>query len=58
MPGMESSPADRAVVTGVEVAEQLTARLRSARGDVSLMSGRMERESPLFHGTGENPLLF
>lgn len=38
--------------------EQLTQKLREPGKDISAVSGRIERDSPLFYGTGENPLLF
>ena len=37
--------------------EALSARLRES-ANIDRESGRMERESPLFFGTGANPLLF
>ena len=39
-------------------AEELTAILHSAKENISAKSGRMEREAPLFYGTGANPTLF
>lgn len=38
--------------------EEIEARLRSVRGDISALAGQMEREAPLFFGTGSNPTLF
>ena len=38
--------------------ETLTDQLRAPGKDISAAAGRMERDSPLFYGTGENPLLF
>lgn len=38
--------------------EEMEARLRSVRGDISARSGEIERNSPLFFGTGDNPGLF
>ena len=38
--------------------EQLTAKMREAKAYVSRKAGEMERESPLFFGTGQNPSLF
>ena len=38
--------------------ETLTDQLRTPGKDISAAAGRMERDSPLFYGTGENPLLF
>ena len=39
-------------------AEELTEQMRRPIADISTRAGRMERESPLFFGTGNNPLLF
>ena len=38
--------------------EELTEMLRSPKGDVSAKAGKMERDAPLFFGTGDNPTLF
>jgi len=38
--------------------QQLSQRWRESLGNISARSGRMERESPLFGGSGENPTLF
>jgi hypothetical protein len=56
--GLETCDTDRQIALGVAQAEELTARLRSTRGDISAKAGRMERESPLFFGTGDSPLLW
>jgi len=39
-------------------AVDLAAKMRTAKADVSEAAGIMERESPLFFGTGVNPALF
>jgi hypothetical protein len=39
-------------------AEALTEMLRTPKADISKRAGRLERESPLFHGKGDNPCLF
>lgn len=39
-------------------AREMTTQLRQPLKDVSKASGIMERESPLFYGTGNNPTLF
>jgi hypothetical protein len=39
-------------------AEELIAEMRRPLADISAKAGRMERDSPLFYGTGENPNLF
>jgi len=41
----------------VEAAE-LTARLIEPRPSIERRAGIMERESPLFYGTGDNPTLW
>jgi len=56
--GLETADADREKAAALSLAEDLTARLRSTRGDISARAGRLERESPLFWGTGDNPTLF
>jgi hypothetical protein len=56
--GCEKVARERAEAFAAAEGERLTARLRSARGDVSARAGEIERESPLFFGTGENPGLF
>ena len=38
--------------------EELTAEIRQPLKDISRAAGNMEREAPLFFGTGDNPLLF
>lgn len=38
--------------------EELTAKMLEAKQDISRKAGEMERESPLFYGTGSNPTLF
>ena len=56
--GMETVDKERAEALGIAQAEELTKILHSAKADVSDKAGRMERESPLFFGTGDNPTLF
>lgn len=48
--------ADRESAAAVS-GEELTAKMREAR-NVSAKAGDLERNSPLFFGTGENPGLF
>lgn len=55
---IEGSDAERVVAMAAAEGEALTAALRSPGRDVSARAGEMERESPLFFGTGDNPLLF
>ena len=56
--GLETCDTDRAEALGIAQAAELTARMRQTRGDISGKAGRMERDSPLFFGTGDNPTLF
>ena len=53
--GVEAERAEaRAEAEGLE----LTAEMRKPKADISKSAGRIERESPLFFGTGDNPSLF
>lgn len=56
--GMESAVTQQQSAAAVYAGEELTAKLQEPLGDISSRSGRIERESPLFFGTGENPDLF
>ncbi len=56
--GFGDVAADRAQAAGVAEGERLTEILRTPKADVSDKAGRIERDSPLFFGTGDNPLLF
>ena len=56
--GMETADQDRAEALAAAQAEELTAELRRPLGDISARSGKMEQHSPLFFGTGDNPLLW
>lgn len=49
---------EREAARQVAEAEELTARMRTVKADISRAAGEMEREAPLFYGTGENPSLF
>ncbi len=49
---------DRETIRQLELAAEMTAKLREPLKDVSRAAGIMERESPLFKGKGENPCLF
>lgn len=58
LPGMIGSDSAREAARGIAEAERLTEILHSKKADVSDRAGKMERKSPLFFGTGENPTLF
>lgn len=49
---------DREAARQLAQAEELTAELRRPLKDVSRAAGIIERESPLFFGSGYNPSLF
>ena len=42
----------------MQEAQDLTAQMRQPLEDVSAKAGKMERDAPLFFGTGANPGLF
>jgi hypothetical protein len=48
----------RAVAMAQSEGEKLAAKMREPVADISKEAGRIERESPLFFGTGDNPTLF
>ncbi len=56
--GMATVDQDRKTAAGVAQADELTAVMLTPRADISARAGRMERDSPLFFGTGSNPTLF
>jgi hypothetical protein len=56
--GMETTDQDREAARQAQQAQDLTAELRRPLRDISAKAGEMERRSPLFHGTGDNPTLF
>ena len=56
--GMESADQDRAEARAIAESEELTAELLKPKADISRKSGKLERESPLFWGTGDSPTLF
>ena len=54
----EGTDSDREKALAEVQREEMEARLRSVRGDISSKAGDMERDSPLFYGTGINATLF
>ena len=56
--GLETCDRDRAEALAAARAEELTAELRRPLKDISGKAGDMERNSPLFYGSGDNPTLF
>ena len=57
LPGCEDADLERRAAAGIAEAERLSAAMRETR-DISAKSGKIERDSPLFFSTGENPSLF
>ena len=58
LPGM-AEDVDRQAESAAELSgEELTAKLREPLADISKRTGKLEKDSPLFFGTGENPSLF
>lgn len=58
LPGMAGDVAAQAEAAAVEQAAELTDRMRQPRPSIDRAAGEMERNSPLFYGTGSNPTLF
>jgi hypothetical protein len=58
LPGLESAALERVAAEARAVVEEVERILREPLGNVSRKAGQMEREAPLFFGTGENPDLF
>jgi hypothetical protein len=56
--GMETSDRDRHEARAEAEREAMEAKMREPLGSISGKAGRMERDSPLFFGTGDNPTLF
>jgi hypothetical protein len=56
--GMEGADRERMEALAAAQAEELTAELRRPLADISAAAGQMERDAPLFFGTGDNPGLF
>lgn len=49
---------DRKEARAITEGEELTIEMKQPGRDISKRSGKLERDSPLFHGTGDNPGLF
>jgi hypothetical protein len=56
--GMETAVEEQSKAAALYTAEELTKRLLEPGPSIDKKSGEMERDSPLFHGTGDNPTLF
>jgi hypothetical protein len=53
-----SDALERQIALDAANTERMTQEMRQPLKDVSRAAGILERESPLFFGTGSNPLLF
>ena len=58
LPGMEKADKDRAAALAKAEADAMSATMREPKADISAKAGEMERNSPLFFGSGDNPGLF
>ena len=58
LPGLEDADKARTEARSMAEAYDLTQRMSEPGRDISRTSGEMERNSPLFFGTGDNPTLF
>jgi len=56
--GMEGADREREEALAALQARALSAELRRPLADISEATGKMERDAPLFFGTGDNPALF
>lgn len=56
--GMETAVEEQDQAAAEYSAEELGAKMLEPKADISAKAGRMERDSPLFYGTGANPLLW
>jgi hypothetical protein len=56
--GMEEAVQAQTLAASEYSGEMLTAALLEPKADISSKAGEMERNAPLFHGTGDNPTLF
>jgi len=58
LPGMEEAEREREEARGIRQRMELEERMRAVKADISEKAGEMERNAPLFFGTGDNPALF
>lgn len=56
--GMEGCDIDRAQAAAEQLGAELTEELRRPKADISASAGQIERDAPLFFGSGTNPTLF
>jgi hypothetical protein len=58
LPGMETAEMEREQARGLMEQMELEERMRTVKADISAKVGEMERNSPLFYGTGDYTVLF
>lgn len=58
LPGMEHHVTAQVHAAEAHAGDELTEEMRQSAGDISRKAGTIERDSPLFRGSGENPTLF
>ena len=56
--GMAQAVIAQELAAAEQAGQELTALMREPKADISKSTGELERESPLFFGTGDNPSLF
>lgn len=56
--GMAGAVAAQAEAAAIYSAEELSAEMLKPLADINRKAGEMERNAPLFFGTGDNPTLF
>jgi hypothetical protein len=55
---MEAAEMEREQARGFMERMELEERMRTVKTDISAKAGEMERNAPLFFGSGDNPALF
>jgi hypothetical protein len=55
---MEAAEMEREEARGLMERMELEQRMRTVKADISAKAGEMERNAPLFYGTGDHPVLF
>ncbi len=58
LPGIEAAEMEREEARGLMERMELEERMRTVKADISAKAREMERNAPLFCGTGSNPTLF
>ena len=57
LPGLEKAEPEREEARGLFERMELEERMRTVKADISAKAGDMERNAPLFYGTGSTTLL-